>query len=55
MDRTGKYSLNDRCDWCGQKPAQPYVIEKRGNQSKRIKIEVMACADCARRMQLVDP
>lgn len=50
----GKYTLTDGCSWCGNRPAQEYVIEKRGVKAKRYAVTVMACAECARRMQLGD-
>lgn len=51
-ERTQKYTLSQSCDWCGDAPAHSFVIEKRGTKEKRLGIEVTACAQCARRLQL---
>ncbi len=52
-ERTQKYSLNQRCDWCSETDGvRAYVLEKRGTKDKRMGIEVTACGPCARRMQL---
>lgn len=49
-----KYSLSSGCDWCGDRPAKPYDIQKQGTKEKRYAITAMACDKCARRMELGD-
>lgn len=49
-ERTGKYKLNETCDWCGAKDAREITIQTNGVKTKRYAITATACSKCERRL-----
>lgn len=51
MESTGKYKLNDACDWCGAREGLREIkAQTNGVKTKRYSITAAACGVCEARL-----